>query len=184
VEKSLFHRWNLFLCTDSETSARSMIIRREDSLFPYKSVCKHPQKKIVWRCFSHYRVGSLQPIKRVMHSPQYTEVLWRRVVSNLEKKSANGSGIFQQDLTPCHISKIGKHFVKRKIHIFCGCFSYFGDGSLKPIEGNRALTTIYWISSKKSCSRAGKGNLDGSSIFQQDLAPWYTWRMVKIFMTE
>ena len=75
---------------------------------------KHPQKKMFWGCFSYYGVGSLHPCVGMMRSPQYIEILQRRVVPELEKMYPDGSGIFQQDLAPCHTSKMVKHFMNEK----------------------------------------------------------------------
>jgi len=49
-----------------------------------------------------------------MRSPQYIEVIQRRVVPKLEKRYPSGSGIFQQDLALCHTSKIVKIFMTGK----------------------------------------------------------------------
>jgi transposase len=72
---------------------------------------KHPQKKMFWGCFSYYGVGRLQPIEGMMRSPQYIEVLRMKVIPELEKTYPDGTGILQQDLAPCHTSKMVKKFM-------------------------------------------------------------------------
>lgn len=71
---------------------------------------KHPQKQMFWGCFSYYGVGALHPVQGMMRSPQYIEVLQRRAVPELKKTFPDGSGVFQQDLAPCHTSKMVKTF--------------------------------------------------------------------------
>ena len=56
---------------------------------------KHPQKKMIWRCFSYYGIGSLHPVKGMMRSPQYIEVVQRRVISEMNRLFPDGSGVFQ-----------------------------------------------------------------------------------------
>jgi len=75
---------------------------------------KHPLKKMFWGCFSYYGVGSLHPVEGMMRSAQYIDVLQKRLVPELEKRFPDGSGIFQQDLAPCHTSKIVKNFMTEK----------------------------------------------------------------------
>ena len=72
---------------------------------------KHPLKKMFWGFFSYYGVGGLHIVEGMMRGPQYIEVLQRRVVPELKKRFPDGSGIFQQDLAPCHTSKLVKNFM-------------------------------------------------------------------------
>ena len=71
---------------------------------------KYPQKKMFWGCFSYYGTGSLYPVEGMMRSQQYIEVLRRKVLPQLRKLFPDGSGVFQQDLAPCHTSKQVKKF--------------------------------------------------------------------------
>ena len=41
-----------------------------------------------------------------MRSPQYIELLQRKVVPELNRLFLDGSGVFQQDLAPCHTSQL------------------------------------------------------------------------------
>ena len=66
---------------------------------------KHPQKKMFWGCFSFYGIGSLHPVEGMMRSQQYIEVVQRRVIPEMNRLFPDGSGVFQQDLAPCHASK-------------------------------------------------------------------------------
>uniref|UniRef100_A0A3Q3QW79 Tc1-like transposase DDE domain-containing protein n=1 Tax=Monopterus albus TaxID=43700 RepID=A0A3Q3QW79_MONAL len=63
-----------------------------------------------WGCFSYYGIGSLHPVEGMMRSPQYIEILRRKVAPELIKLFPDGSGVFQQDLAPCHTSKQVKNF--------------------------------------------------------------------------
>uniref|UniRef100_A0A3Q3J3I1 Tc1-like transposase DDE domain-containing protein n=1 Tax=Monopterus albus TaxID=43700 RepID=A0A3Q3J3I1_MONAL len=93
---------------------RSQHVRRS----PTEKLCnahidqrvKHPQKKMFWGCFSYYGIGSLHPVEGMMRSPQYIEILRRKVAPELIKLFPDGSGVFQQDLAPCHTSKQVKNF--------------------------------------------------------------------------
>uniref|UniRef100_A0A3Q3J165 Transposase Tc1-like domain-containing protein n=1 Tax=Monopterus albus TaxID=43700 RepID=A0A3Q3J165_MONAL len=88
---------------------RSQHVRRS----PTEKLCnahidqrvKHPQKKMFWGCFSYYGIGSLHPVEGMMRSPQYIELLQRKVAPELIKLFPDGSGVFQQDLALCHTSK-------------------------------------------------------------------------------
>ena len=72
---------------------------------------KHPQKKMFWGCFSFYGIGSLHPVEGMMCSQQYIEVVQRRVIPEMNRLFPDGSGVFQQDLAPCHTSKQVKKFM-------------------------------------------------------------------------
>lgn len=75
---------------------------------------KHPQKKMFWGCFGYDGVGPLHPVDGMMQSQQYVDVLQRRLLPELQKRFSDGSGIFQQDLAPCHTSKMVKGFMNQK----------------------------------------------------------------------
>ena len=64
-----------------------------------------------WGCFSFYGIGSLHPVEGMMHSQQYIEVVQRRVIPEMNRLFPDGSGVFQQDLAPCHTSKQVKKFL-------------------------------------------------------------------------
>ena len=71
---------------------------------------KHPLKKMFWGCFSYYGVGPLKPVEGMMNSEKYLDVLKQKVIPEIAKKFPEGSGIFQQDLAPCHTSRKVKNF--------------------------------------------------------------------------
>ena len=47
----------------------------------------------------------------MMHSPHYIKMIQRRVIPKINPLFPDGSGVFQQDLTPCHTSKQVKKFM-------------------------------------------------------------------------
>ena len=75
---------------------------------------KHPEKKMFWGCFSYYGIGPLHLVEGMMISAQYIDVLKSRVVPEMSKLFPDGSGLFQQDLAPCHTSKVVKMFLQEK----------------------------------------------------------------------
>ena len=66
---------------------------------------------MLWGCFSFYGIGSLHPVEGMMRSQQYIEVVQRRVIPEMNQLFPDGSGVFQQDLAPCHTSKQVKNFM-------------------------------------------------------------------------
>ena len=72
---------------------------------------KHPQKKMFGGCFSFYGIGSLHPVEGMMRSQQYIEVVQQRVIPEMNRLFPDGSGVFQQDLAPCHTLKQVKKFM-------------------------------------------------------------------------
>ena len=55
-----------------------------------------------WGCFSYYGIGPLKPVESMMNSEKYLDVLTKKVIPEMARKFPEGSGIFQQDLAPCH----------------------------------------------------------------------------------
>ena len=74
---------------------------------------KHTEKKMFWGCFSYAGAGSLHPIHGMMNSAHYVEVTEEKVIPDMRKVFPDGSGVFQQDLAPCHMSKVVTNFFKR-----------------------------------------------------------------------
>ena len=72
---------------------------------------KHSPKKMFWGCFSYYGIGPLKPVEDMMNSERYLDVLTKKVISEMARKFPEGSGIFQQDLAPCHTSRKVKYFI-------------------------------------------------------------------------
>ena len=70
---------------------------------------KHPQRKRC--CFSCYEVGPLKPVEGMMNSEKYLDFLKKKVIPEMARKFPESSGIFQQDLAPCHTSRKVKNFI-------------------------------------------------------------------------
>ena len=66
-----------------------------------------------WGCFSYYGIGSLHLVEGMMWSPPLIEVVQRRVIPEISRLFPDGSGVFKQDLTPCHTSKQVKKFMNK-----------------------------------------------------------------------
>lgn len=75
---------------------------------------KHPEKVMFWGCFSHGGIGPLIKVDGMMNSKQYISVLRRGAVPEMRKRFPGNSGVFQQDLAPCHTSKMVKTFFTSK----------------------------------------------------------------------
>ena len=64
-----------------------------------------------WGCLSYYGVGPLKPVEGMMNFKKYLNVLTKKVIPEMARKFLEGSGIFQQDLAPCHTSRKVKSFI-------------------------------------------------------------------------
>ena len=97
---------------------RSQYVRRSDGeeLKPchIQQYVKHPEKQMFWGCFSYHGVGQLRPITGMMNSTKYIEILQKSVLPTLNSM-AEDNPIFQQDLAPCHTSKICKAFFENNV---------------------------------------------------------------------
>ena len=78
----------------------------------YNQTVKYPQKTMFWGSFSFHGVQELCRVDGMMNSGKYLNVLSDIVVPNMTKLFPDNSGIFQQDLAPCHTSKQVKEFFK------------------------------------------------------------------------
>ena len=74
---------------------------------------KHPPKQMFWGSFSYYGVGSLLPIEGMMNAEKYIEVVKKKVIADLANAFLDGSGVFQQDLAPCHKAKKVIDYMKK-----------------------------------------------------------------------
>lgn len=75
---------------------------------------KHPDKIMYWGCFSAGGVGPLVPVDGMMNGKKYVGILRKNAVPELSKRFPDKSGIFQQDLAPCHTSKLVQSFFSSK----------------------------------------------------------------------
>jgi len=78
-------------------------------------------------------------------------------------------------------SHINQH---RQEKMLWGCFSYCCVGSLQPIEGIMRSPQYIEALRRRAVPELEKRYPDGSRVFQQDLSPCYTSKMVKNFMLE
>jgi hypothetical protein len=79
---------------------------------------KHPPKKMFWGCFSVQGTGGLLPVEGMMNSTKYEAVVKRKVIPVLRKRWPDGSGVFQQDKAPCHVShQMLKFFKQNKVRV-------------------------------------------------------------------
>ena len=53
-----------------------------------------------WGSFSYSGVGSLAPIKDMMNSDKYIDLIEKKVISNMKRAFPDDGGIFQHDLAP------------------------------------------------------------------------------------
>lgn len=74
---------------------------------------KHPQKQMFWGYFTSGGPGSLVPVEGMMNSKKYISILEDKIVPFMQT-FAGGVGVFQQDLAPCHTSKLVKKKKKKK----------------------------------------------------------------------
>lgn len=86
----------------------------------------------------------------------------------------------REPVSPAHIQQSIKHPVKQ---MFWGCFSFFGPGSLVPITGMMNSQKYLEILQDRMVPELLKVN-GGNPIFQHDLAPCHTSKIVKQFFTD
>lgn len=89
----------------------SFVRRSEDEplrIDHIQQTVKHPSKQMFWGFFTTNGTGSLVPIKGMMNSVKYIEILRHRIVPFME----TFDGTFQHDLAPCHNSKLVQAFTR------------------------------------------------------------------------
>lgn len=115
---------------------RCMFVRKApgDKLSPKHIVqtVKHPDKKMFWGCFSHSGTGPLYPVSGMMNSIMYKQVIQSKLIPEMTKRFPAGNGVFQQDLAPCHTSKMMKTFFNQNN---ITCLQWPGNSpDINPIE--------------------------------------------------
>lgn len=84
----------------------------------FNQTLKHPQKVMIWACFSYDGPGRLQVCEKMMNSDCYIEIIDHRILPQLRETFANGGSTLQHDLAPCHTSKkVKEHLLKRDIQV-------------------------------------------------------------------
>ena len=121
-----------------------------------------------WGCFSFHGVGSLHPVDGMMRSAQYIDVIKTRAIPGMQKAFPDGSGVFQQDLAPCHTSKIVTNFFKvNKVKVL----DWPGNSpDLNPIENLWSIVKTRLR--KKDCTTKTK-------LIQAIIQVWYHDEMIK-----
>ena len=83
---------------------------------------KHPQRRCFWGCFSYFGIGSLYPVEGMMYSPQYIEVISRKVVPELKKICSLMDPAFYNKIDPLvtHQNKWRNFFIRIKLTYWIG----------------------------------------------------------------
>ena len=68
--------------------------------------------------------------------------------------------------------------------MFWGCFSYYGIGSLHPVEGMMHSKQYIEVVQRRVIPEMNRMFPDESGVFQHDLVPCYTSKQLKIFLNE
>ena len=102
---------------------------------------KHSPKKMFSGCFSYYGVGPLKPVEGMMNSEKHLDALTKKVIPETARKFSEGSGIFQQDLAPCHTSRKVKNFINLNNISVLDWFGNFPN--LNPIENLWSITKLH-----------------------------------------
>lgn len=77
---------------------------------------KHPEKAMFWCCLGFYG-GLLVEVDGMMNSEKYIDILQNYAIPQLQEQFF-GQGVFQQDLAPCHTSKMVSRFMtEQKIRV-------------------------------------------------------------------
>ena len=77
-------------------------------------------------------MGSLYPVSGIMNPKKNINVIQHKVMREVQTAFPGGRGIFEQDLTPCHVAKKVKKVSKKKQIKVLDCPVSSPD--LKPVE--------------------------------------------------
>ena len=72
---------------------------------------------MVWGCFTFQGTGRLCPVEGMMNSTKYYKMLTKHMLPTMKNLYLGGTGIFKQELVPCHTSKVMQSFFKSKLHV-------------------------------------------------------------------
>ena len=75
---------------------------------------KKPLKRMFWGSFSYNGMGSLYPVKGMMNSQQYIDVINQKVTKDMEEAFPQGGGIYMHDSAPCHKAKKVAEVLRQK----------------------------------------------------------------------
>ena len=68
---------------------------------------KHPPPAVmIWGCMTSTNVGRMYFVEKTMNSEQYRKVLTDKLLPSAHDQFGSTEWIFQQDLAPCHTSKM------------------------------------------------------------------------------
>lgn len=80
----------------------------------FKLTVKHPAKVMIWACFSVKGPGRCHVVEGSMNSETYiNNIIKGRLIQQMEEWYPDGTGIFQQDNAPCHVSRKSKEEFQR-----------------------------------------------------------------------
>ena len=96
LENVMFTDESHFFVRQSQSICSKECWRKISASHVNQSV-KHPQKKMFWESFTWKGVGFLVPVKGIMNTARYIDVLRRRAFPDLKRVFPDGNGIFQQD---------------------------------------------------------------------------------------
>ena len=98
---------------------------------------RHPKKVMLWSCMSVNGPGRVHVVEGSMNSVQYKEVISHSVIPQIDEWFGTEPYWFQQDLAPCHTSRVVKAFYEEK-HV--NVLSWPGNSpDLSPIENLWAI---------------------------------------------
>ena len=144
-----------------------------------------------------YRPVKKQLLTKTMKTKRYklglkyknwTKEDWRRVIFSDEtymfvqsQRSQQVRRSQNEKIRNAHIDQHVKHPQKK---MFWGCFSFYGIGSLHPVEGMMRSQQCIEVVQRRVIPEMNRLFPDGSGVFQQDLVHYHTSKQVKKFMNE
>jgi len=71
-----------------------------------------------WGCFTFEGTGRLIPVKGMVNSIKYKEILTKYLLPTVRFTFCEGGAILQQDLVPCHTSKMMQKIFREQVKCF------------------------------------------------------------------